>query len=291
MKRLNRGFTLIELLVVIAIIAILAAILFPVFATAREKARQTSCTSNLKQLGVAFTQYEQDYDEVPPVGNSQTNQILGWAGQIYPYIKSTKAFVCPDDTTPGASCSYAINRSMIKSITYVGSVPYPLWPITQYTSPSRTVLLFEVTGSGGYDVSKADNAYSPSGSGVGASYDPFTSNDGQYNLPCDAITSGACSQSPFTLKYATGYLPATVAASYVVFTGPNGLHNGGSNYLAADGHVKFCLPTMISGGDDDPAAGYCNPTFALDSASGNVFPFAANTACAQTSLALTFSIH
>jgi len=62
------GFTLIELLVVIAIIAILAAILFPVFATARDKARQTACISNLKQIGIAFVQYTQDYDEMVPAG-------------------------------------------------------------------------------------------------------------------------------------------------------------------------------------------------------------------------------
>src|SRR3954470_2379983 len=69
MRRRNQGFTLIELLVVIAIIAILAAILFPVFAQAREKARQTSCTSNLKQLGTGLMMYAQDYDEMMPRAN------------------------------------------------------------------------------------------------------------------------------------------------------------------------------------------------------------------------------
>src|SRR5476651_29540 len=98
MKR--QGFTLIELLVVIAIIAILAAILFPVFAKAREKARQTSCASNEKQLGLAFIQYCQDYDEMFPVGTYGNangagadpaapygNRGFGWAGQIYSYVK------------------------------------------------------------------------------------------------------------------------------------------------------------------------------------------------------------
>ena len=83
----SSGFTLIELIVVIAIIAILAAILFPVFAKVREKARQVSCLSNMKQLGLAFVQYSQDYDEVLPDGTQLTfggNCGAGWAGQIYP---------------------------------------------------------------------------------------------------------------------------------------------------------------------------------------------------------------
>src|ERR1700704_2940490 len=93
----RRGFTLIELLVVIAIIAILAAILFPVFAQAREKARQASCTSNLKQAGLAMMMYIQDYDEQYPSGsryNPNTNNTLawglGWAGQTYAYTKNAQ---------------------------------------------------------------------------------------------------------------------------------------------------------------------------------------------------------
>src|SRR3954468_16853992 len=80
------AFTLIELLVVIAIIAILAAILFPVFAQAREKARQASCMSNMKQIGLAVMQYEQDYDETVPCGVNMYGGN-GWAGQIYAYVK------------------------------------------------------------------------------------------------------------------------------------------------------------------------------------------------------------
>jgi len=113
--RLTKGFTLIELLVVIAIIAILAAILFPVFAKVREKARQTSCESNLKQIGLAFTQYVEDYDgHYPCIWNGQTNQISAgqiayWPYGIYPYIVSRAVFTCPDDST-GNPVSYVANN-------------------------------------------------------------------------------------------------------------------------------------------------------------------------------------
>src|SRR5579871_2541120 len=95
------AFTLIELLVVIAIIAILAAILFPVFAQAREKARQAACLNNEKQIGLAVMQYCIDYDGVYPEGNNTAGSKYpcGWGGQIYPYIKSTAVFHCPDDPT------------------------------------------------------------------------------------------------------------------------------------------------------------------------------------------------
>lgn len=99
--RKRTGFTLIELLVVIAIIAILAAILFPVFAKAREKARAISCTSNLKQLGLAEQQYAQDYDEhysgsFKTDGSGQQGQRIHWPTLIYPYVKSVGVYVCPD---------------------------------------------------------------------------------------------------------------------------------------------------------------------------------------------------
>ncbi|MFH1855114.1 MAG: DUF1559 domain-containing protein [bacterium] len=90
----RKGFTLIELLVVIAIIAILAAILFPVFAKAREKARQTSCLSNVKQLALGMIMYVQDYDETFP-----TSGVWGvdpiWPHQIQPYVKNWQLYKCP----------------------------------------------------------------------------------------------------------------------------------------------------------------------------------------------------
>ena len=93
----RKAFTLIELLVVIAIIAILAAILFPVFAKAREKARQSSCQSNMKQMGVAILQYCQDYDEKYP-GRNSYDEPHSWRVNIQPYIKSGQVFACPSNT-------------------------------------------------------------------------------------------------------------------------------------------------------------------------------------------------
>jgi len=92
------GFTLIELLVVIAIIAILAAILFPVFGRARENARRSSCQSNLKQIALGIHQYTQDFDERLPLAvTTRTSTPYGWADAIQPYLKSTQLYQCPSD--------------------------------------------------------------------------------------------------------------------------------------------------------------------------------------------------
>ena len=104
----KKGFTLIELLVVIAIIAILAAILFPAFAKARESARRASCGSNLKQIGLGLMQYSQEYDEQlvkaaygSSTDTSNTTNNYKWMDAIYPYLKSEQLFTCPSDTDEG----------------------------------------------------------------------------------------------------------------------------------------------------------------------------------------------
>ena len=97
----RRGFTLIELLVVIAIIALLAAILFPVFARARENARKSSCQSNLKQIGIGFQQYSQDYDGMTP-GSSSAGGNASWPSLLMPYIRGEQLFACPSgERSPG----------------------------------------------------------------------------------------------------------------------------------------------------------------------------------------------
>jgi prepilin-type N-terminal cleavage/methylation domain-containing protein/prepilin-type processing-associated H-X9-DG protein len=109
----RKGFTLIELLVVIAIIAILAAILFPVFARAREKARQTSCLSNVKQLGLGILMYAQDYDErLPgyfppwPAIPSPVGTGCSWWEGVYPYVKNYQVYVCPSYVRTQSSWNY-----------------------------------------------------------------------------------------------------------------------------------------------------------------------------------------
>ncbi len=138
----RRGFTLIELLVVIAIIAILAAILFPVFAKAREKARQVTCLSNLKQIGTATMMYVQDYDEHFPLfgGAIRFPGTISWATAISPYVKNTQVFHCPSDNLPGSTCTYG-NNYQLAAYTYpersVGSIMRPssviLWYESNYT--------------------------------------------------------------------------------------------------------------------------------------------------------------
>jgi prepilin-type N-terminal cleavage/methylation domain-containing protein/prepilin-type processing-associated H-X9-DG protein len=161
------AFTLIELLVVIAIIAILAAILFPVFGRARENARRSSCLSNMKQLGLGMMQYIQDYDETFPhafwnVDNSvngyqdQANE-RGWSYNIQPYIKSVQVFQCPSDLvappnysllsdTAGqhylAYTDYCYNRAMGNP----AGVNAPTVKLARLTMASNTVMFTEMTG-------------------------------------------------------------------------------------------------------------------------------------------------
>jgi len=160
----NRGFTLIELLVVIAIIAILAAILFPAFASVREGARRASCQSNLKQLSLGFMQYTQDNDEHLPLatdGSPGGGEIGGWIyypvwqasatspfdptkGSIYPYVKDTQVYICP--SAPNGSTwgdTYSVN-SCIYADANTTSVPIRLSKdLADFTDTTNFMLLGE----------------------------------------------------------------------------------------------------------------------------------------------------
>ena len=152
---MKKGFTLIELLVVIAIIAILAAILFPVFAQAREKARQTSCLSNLKQIGTALQLYVDDYDETMPMTKDSGHlwpawRPYTWVGALEPYVKNENMFICP--SLPKEKVGTMISGYVANGICmgmWAGNPDlgadnmvayYPAVSLAQFNNPSTVVL-------------------------------------------------------------------------------------------------------------------------------------------------------
>ena len=139
------GFTLIELLVVIAIIAILAAIIFPVFSQARAKARQTMCGSNARQLGLGILMYAQDYDEtLPPVAYEMPDgeEVL-WYLMVAPYLKNDQIRLCPDDPR-GRENSYGLNELAFADLSDEVDVQAPLRVLASFQTPAETVMLGDV---------------------------------------------------------------------------------------------------------------------------------------------------
>ncbi|MEI6499816.1 MAG: DUF1559 domain-containing protein [Armatimonadota bacterium] len=235
--RPRHGFTLIELLVVIAIIAILAAILFPVFAKAREKARQASCMSNLKQIGTALVMYRSDYDEINccyricasndplannyyPIGGAGTPTDYWWApydasvagnaaptanwnpGLLNSYFKNTQIFKCPSDTQ--WQCGYCMSYiSGSPTGVFTAGVGMIGMSDAAVSDPSNRLVVWDHANTPGC----ADTTN-------------FTSNP----------------RPPFTPFAGT----ATAEKHYQV------RHNGGGNYLYYDSHVKWLQPSSLN---------------------------------------------
>ncbi len=211
----RRAFTLIELLVVIAIIAILAAILFPVFARAREKARQASCQSNLKQIALAVLMYVQDYDERFPCtpywecGRPNNSNTTRWYAVVQPYVKNAQLFRCPSARAaggwpmPAAPYNAGVNWTddmlsygMGRWAECTNADPYekPGYPLAQYKYPANTVL-------------SCDSAHRDDGAS-------------RWEKIAYAAVCGAGCNPQNQLE-------------------DNTRHNGGSNIAFIDGHVKF----------------------------------------------------
>ena len=207
------AFTLIELLVVIAIIAILASILFPVFARARENARRSSCQSNLKQIGLGVLQYVQDYDERFPLGvlpATTATTPYGWADSIQPYLKSTQIFQCPSETNTPPDLSTAAAQAnpgaVAKYTDYWGNA----LALGNSQAAMNNVALTVFAGDGG-----------------GAT------TTGRYICNGTACTTdgSAPTANPATTTTASSGTPATINAGAQ-------RHLETVNILFADGHVK-----------------------------------------------------
>jgi prepilin-type N-terminal cleavage/methylation domain-containing protein/prepilin-type processing-associated H-X9-DG protein len=212
---MKKGFTLIELLVVIAIIAILAAILFPVFAAAREKAKSITCTSNQKQIGLALMQYVQDYDETWPAWDRGVNNVTDkfWQFQVQPYLKSTGVWMCPDNKETikaDAIGDLADGTKMIAD--YAGNINGdPNGPYASSDTSNGQGMFGAIQSPGVKD----SEVLSPSSTIATVEVDGLGSTWSWLPLNCCQNWSGASFNVP---------------------------HQGRSNYLFADGHVKSLAP-------------------------------------------------
>ncbi len=211
---MKRAFTLIELLVVIAIISILAAILFPVFAKARDKARQSVCLSNEKQIGLAITQYIQDYDEVMPYASITTaTPSVTWQDMLVPYIKVKGVYQCP---------SNQFNTKTFGNNTFVS---------------------YAANSCYGYTYGAASSQQDGALGRIDTWGTMPTATMSKILIPASLIVISECNWQYTTIQpsnsfysSANGYSGTTKSVSLFAD------HAGMTNYIFADGHSKALLP-------------------------------------------------
>ena len=271
----SKGFTLIELLVVIAIISILAAILFPVFARARENGRRTSCLSNMKQLGLGVMQYQQDNDEMYPQAywykNDQgdLNGYMQWSGATMPYVKSEQLYVCPSDPNKGlpptnpqdpsyssaptdpptdaqvARISYTANAALMPrkrrtvdpaNVVNMSAVDTPA-EVIMFAEFSNTAACVNDTSNQQSTGFKNKSHRSTNGFMLsgGGAWKGQDAAEFPPALTAVYAMTPTRAQQAFDACKATGYAGGEPHISYIQ---PD-KHLGGSNYTFADGHAKW----------------------------------------------------
>lgn len=210
MTSAGKGFTLIELLVVIAIIAILAAILFPVFARARENARRASCQSNLKQLGISLTMYTQDYDETYPITAGGSPEVY-WYARIEPYVKSRQVMVCPSFGFDPTNCGGADLYLSSNGSSYGGNIFVMGWrtayapaTLAKIGTSAETILLSDSWGG----------------------------QNGSYTTCGSYAITNASMYNAWGAPYTDGFVATT-------------RHLEGANIAFADGHVKWLKRDVV----------------------------------------------
>jgi len=249
-RHLARGFTLIELLVVIAIIAILAAILFPVFSRAREKARQASCLSNTRQIGLAVAMYAQDHEGYPMHSSpSTTSPRNRWPDYIFPYAKNEQLFLCPSAPLDIFGKRWAHNQNRFYggygyNYQYLGNSRFPFSASDAAVSvPAETIALADTDGVRRDDNSVVAGQYAvdpPLPSARGSH--PSTPGDGFYG-----IGSECGSGAPGYGRWGCRAVPAE-------------RHTGLVNVTFADGHSKAARLSVLDDHNRDgvPDNGYWN---------------------------------
>ena len=257
MQNTKKGFTLIELLVVIAIIAILAAILFPVFAQAREKGRQASCLSNMKQLGTSINMYAQDYDEVFPPGLESNWTLVTWVRTTQPYVKNIQVYRCPSDSVPldpavtafgGIRCSYGSNGLIGWNGT--DNVVFGVMGMSQEKNDA-TITDPNLKWMGKSTRSMAGIGRSAETILLAEKHQPRNVTDWGPGSVFSGGTLWQASTNDSGPVTTSGNIPDATRSPAVAFpNGPNGgvtaAHSGQGNFAFVDGHCKALKPSATN---------------------------------------------